>query len=361
MVFSEKDVQCLSAGAHILGGGGGGQKSRGLKTAEDALQIGIVRMVDAADLCDGDILVTVSGVGAPSKKEAMYLTSHYLCALDLLEQQMDLPIAGFIPSEMGASAAFGPFIAAAAKGLPIIDAACDGRAHPLGTMGALGLAADPLYQTMQAACGGRREDGTYIEVFLFGSVAATSQASRMAAGIAGGLATVVRNPVPASYLRSHAAIGCYTTAMELGRTVLSASSPSEKAAAAAQYLSGSVVCAGIITKYELASAMGFDHGYCTVSAKTGEYFLSFFNEFMTLEQAGRRLATFPDLITMLDAATGEPVLTADIQTEKEVILILAPHTSIQLGAGLRYRTEYERVESILDRPLLPYVQSVLKK
>ena len=74
MVFSEKDVQCLSAGAHILGGGGGGQKSRGLKTAEDALHIGTVRMVDAADLCDG-------------------------------------------------------------------------RAHPLGTMGALGLAADPLYQT----------------------------------------------------------------------------------------------------------------------------------------------------------------------------------------------------------------------
>lgn len=59
MVFSEKDVHCLSAGAHILGGGGGGQKSRGLKTAEDALQIGTVRMVDAADLCDGDILVTV--------------------------------------------------------------------------------------------------------------------------------------------------------------------------------------------------------------------------------------------------------------------------------------------------------------
>ena len=132
MVFSEKDVQCLSAGAHILGGGGGGQKSRGLKTAEDALHIGTVRMVDAADLCDG-------------------------------------------------------------------------RAHPLGTMGALGLAADPLYQTMQAACGGRSEDGTYIEVFSFGAVAATSQASRMAAGIAGGLATVVRNPVPASYLRSHAA------------------------------------------------------------------------------------------------------------------------------------------------------------
>lgn len=49
--------------------------------------------------------------------------------------------------------------------------------------------------------------------------------------------------------------------------------------------------------------MGFDHGYCTVSAKTGEYFLSFFNEFMTLE----------------------------------------------------------RVENILGQPLLPYVQSVLKK
>lgn len=45
-----------------------------------------------------------------------------------------------------------------------------------------------------------------------------------------------------------------------------------------------MVCSGAITKYELASAMGFDHGHCTVSAKTGEYFLSFFNEFMTLER-----------------------------------------------------------------------------
>lgn len=89
----------------------------------------------------------------------------------------------------------------------------------------------------------------------------------------------------------------------MGRTVLSASPPSGKAAAAAQYLGGSVVCSGTITKYALASAMGFDHGHCTVSAKTGEYFLSFFNEFMTLE----------------------------------------------------------RVENILGQPLLPYVQSVLKK
>lgn len=361
MVFSEKDIRQLSAGAHILGGGGGGQKSRGLKTAADALRIGAVRMADIADLSDGDILVTVSGVGAPSKKKAMYLTSHYLCALELLEQQMDSPIAGFIPSEMGASAAFGPFIAAAGKGLPIIDAACDGRAHPLGTMGALGLAADPLYQTMQAACGGRREDGTYIEVFSFGTVAATSQASRMVANLAGGLATVVRNPVPASYLRGHAAIGCYTAAMELGGAVLSASSPTEKAEAAARYLGGSVVCAGTVTQYDLASAMGFDHGECTVSAKTEDYLLAFFNEFMTLDHAGSRLATFPDLITMFDAETGEPVLTADIQAGKEVILIVVPHTSIRLGAGLRQGAEYEKIEGVLGQPILPYVQSVLKK
>ena len=135
MYFSRELVDCLSKGAQVLGGGGGGREQRGLKTAEEALAAGQVRLAGLEEMSPSDLVVTVSGVGAPSQSQAMYTARHYLRALELLEQRLDRPIAGFIPSEMGGSAAFGPFLAAAVKGIPVVNAACDGRAHPLGTMG----------------------------------------------------------------------------------------------------------------------------------------------------------------------------------------------------------------------------------
>lgn len=187
MYFDQELVSQLSKGAQVLGGGGGGREARGLKTAGEAMASGQVRLAELGEISPSDLVVTVSGVGAPSQSQAMYTARHYLRAMELLEQRLDRPIAGFIPSEMGGSAAFGPFLAAAVKGVPVINAACDGRAHPLGTMGALGLDRDPGYQALQAACGGRQEDGSYIELVTCASVRSASRASRLAAELAGGL------------------------------------------------------------------------------------------------------------------------------------------------------------------------------
>ena len=44
MYFNQELVSQLSKGAQILGGGGGGREARGLKTAEEALASGQVRL-----------------------------------------------------------------------------------------------------------------------------------------------------------------------------------------------------------------------------------------------------------------------------------------------------------------------------
>ena len=100
MYFSRELVDCLSKGAQVLGGGGGGREQRGLKTAEEALAAGQVRLAGLEEMSPSDLVVTVSGVGAPSQSQAMYTARHYLRALELLEQRLDRPIAGFIPSGM---------------------------------------------------------------------------------------------------------------------------------------------------------------------------------------------------------------------------------------------------------------------
>ena len=359
MYFDQELVSQLSKGAQVLGGGGGGREARGLKTAQEALASGQVRLAELEEMSPSDLVVTVSGVGAPSQSQAMYTARHYLRAMELLEQRLDRPIAGFIPSEMGGSAAFGPFLAAAVKGVPVINAACDGRAHPLGTMGALGLDRDPGYQALQAACGGRQEDGSYIELVPCASVRSASRASRLAAELAGGLAAVVRNPVTAGYLEKNAAVGCYTMAVELGKALLAEKTALGKAEAAARTLGGEVVCQGEVTGCQLFTKGGLDHGSCTVSAGGEDYQMYFYNEYMALQRGEERLATFPDLIATLDGETGENVLTADMTEGRQVILLRVPCGRLILGSGLRQREDYEGIERLLGISMVPFLKDFL--
>lgn len=111
MKLNASDVQIISLGAHVLGGGGGGPADRGLRSAREAFELGCVELADLASLPDEALVVTVSGVGAPSRNASMYTSAHYLRALELMEEALQRPIAGFIPSEMGANAAFWPYAA----------------------------------------------------------------------------------------------------------------------------------------------------------------------------------------------------------------------------------------------------------
>lgn len=358
MKLNPSDVQILSLGAHVLGGGGGGPAARGLRSAKEAFELGCVELEELSNLPDDALVATVSGVGAPSRTASMYTSAHYLRALELMEEALERPIAGFIPSEMGANAAFGPMLPAAVRGLPLINAACDGRAHPLGTMGSLGLAADPLYQTIQVACGGLRENGTYTELVATGSVPTTAKLCRSAADLAGGRAVVVRNPVTAGYLRKHGAVGCYTQAMELGR-VMSAVRPELRPQAAAEYLGGRIAACGTVEAFSLLSENGLDHGSCTIAAGPERFQLTFYNEFMTMEHGTERLATFPDLITVFDRSTGTVCNTADLQDGMAVTVLAVPRQRLLLSSGVRDGALYQDLERIVRREMRMFIADVL--
>lgn len=358
MKLNTTDVQMISLGAHVLGGGGGGPASRGLRSAKEAFELGNVILEDLSSLPNEALIVTVSGVGAPSRTASMYTSTHYLRALELMEEALDCPIAGFIPSEMGANAAFGPMLPAAARQVPLVNAACDGRAHPLGTMGSLGLASDPLYQTIQVACGGLRENGTYTELVAKGSVSTTAKLCRSAADLAGGRAVVIRNPVTAGYLREHGAVGCYTQALELGRT-LSAAAPALRPHAAAKFLGGQIAACGTVQAFSLLSENGLDHGSCTIAAGSNQFHLTFYNEFMTMEQDTERLATFPDLITLFDSSSGSVLNTADLRDGMEVAVLTVPRQRLLLSSGVRDGALYENLEHIVQKKIRAFVSDIL--
>ena len=67
MFFDQELVSQLSKGAQVLGGGGGGREARGLKTAGEAMASGQVRLAELGEISPSDLVVTVSGVGAPPR------------------------------------------------------------------------------------------------------------------------------------------------------------------------------------------------------------------------------------------------------------------------------------------------------
>src|SRR5205823_9896297 len=105
-------------------------------------------------------------------------------------------------------------------GMPVIDAAGNGRAQPTGKFGSMGLLGRPGYQTIQTAAGGNRAMDAYLEVTVRGSVATTDNMLRAASLQSGGFIAAARNPVPASYVKQHAAVGAISYAMRLGEAML---------------------------------------------------------------------------------------------------------------------------------------------
>jgi DUF917 family protein len=75
---------------------------------------------------------------------------------------------------------------------------------------------------------------------------------------------------------------------------------------------------------------------------------------MTLENQGRRLATFPDLIATVDAVTGLPLPTADLRNGAQVALVIAPASRLILGAGMRDRELFAEAEKAVGLDITRY-------
>jgi uncharacterized protein len=75
---------------------------------------------------------------------------------------------------------------------------------------------------IQSAVGGNRANNAYIELVVRGATAKISPILRRAADMSGGFIASCRNPVPASYVKQHAALGGISIALALGEAIIAA-------------------------------------------------------------------------------------------------------------------------------------------
>jgi DUF917 family protein len=345
-------VGAAVAGGSVLAAGGGGWVDHGLLVGTTAVQYGTPRLAALDEIDPEDVLVTVSAIGAPAATDWEMRPGDYVRALQLLMAELDEEVVGTVTAQNGSSTTCNGWVASAVLGTLVIDAAGDGRAHPTGKMGSFGLAGDADFETIQAVAGGNRAQDRYLEVVTRGTVRTTANVLRTAADQSGGFISAARNPLPASVVAAHGAVGAISFALDLGEAILAAEPRGGAAVidATAAHLGGAVLATGPVRHKELRTENAFDIG----AVRVGEVELGFVNEYLTAESAGERLATFPDVLATLSTRTGRIVSIADIAPGDEVAVLHVPKANVPLGDGVRDPSVYPEVEAMLGRPLAEF-------
>ncbi len=348
-------IEAASLGGCLLGGGGGGSMEKGMAIGRLALEVGLPRLASIDEMPAGATIVTASAVGAPAAERQFCKPMHYVRAVELLRAG-GVAIDGLVTSENGGLATLNGWFQSAVLGIPVVDAPCNGRAHPTGTMGSMGLHRLDGYVSRQAAAGGNPDAGAYTEIAVSAALAEAARLVRQAAVSAGGMVAVARNPVTAAYAREHAAVGAIGRAIEVGKRMLAARQKGAVgvAAAAAGFLGGEVVAEGEVEEVSLETRGGFDVGRLAVRSGGTDLELTFWNEYMTLERRGERLATFPDLIATVDASNGRPLPTAEVRRGLPVAVVTVPAAKLILGAGMRDPALFRDAEEAVGLSIIRY-------
>jgi DUF917 family protein len=355
MLLDADCVEYARLGGAFLGGGGGGSMEEGKKIGELAVRSGTPTLARLDDLPDEATLVTVSAVGAPGAPEVHVEPEDYVTAVQLLRAKGIL-VAGLITSENGGLATLNGWFQSAILGIPVVDAACNGRAHPMGLMGSMGLHKDRAYVSIQTAAGGERRKGRHLEVTLSGNLTDAARMIRQAAVLAGGMVAVARNPASVAYARENAAVGAISQAIEIGRLISSGRSCHAVLEGILRFLGGGHVLAeGTVENFALETRGGFDVGSFYLRSPGDRYELAFCNEYVSLDEGPERVATFPDLIATLDPETCLPLTSAEIRGGMRLVLLYVPKQRLKLGAGMRDPVLFEPLQEITGREIMKYL------
>lgn len=346
--------QAIFGGA-FFGGGGGGFVSFARRLGAEIMKTGIPEIIAPRDFSPGSLVATVSFLGAPADPGTRVTPEDQKRCLEIFEQRLGEKVHAFISCENGAVSTLNGWFLSAATGRPVLDAPADGRAHPTGVMGSLGLEKKKGYTTIQAFVGGDRKKSSHIEGVVEGTVNQTASVVRSAAASAGGLILVIRHPIHAGYAIRHGAPGAIRNALAAGEIIRSRrkSGGASAAEALVQQFGGHVLTESTVQSFKMTREGGFDKGCIRLKDGHEIYFL---NEYLALDYKSRRIATFPDLICTLDAKTGIPLCSGELKRGDGVILLVVPGNKLKLGAGVKNPANYIPLEQILGKPLLRYAK-----
>ncbi len=356
-ILTEKDVEAAVKGGSVYAAGGGGWADHGRMLGYAAVGVGKPELVSVDELDANDWVATAAAIGAPASTTPWEMQGvDYIKAVALLQDTLGEKLSGLMIGQNGKSSTLNGWLPSAVLGTKVVDAVGDVRAHPTGDMGSIGLAGSPE-QMIQTAVGGNRAENRYIELVIKGATAKVSPILRTAADQSGGFIASCRNPVRASYVRQHAALGGISLALALGEAIIAAEGkgPGSVIDAIVKTTGGTILTKGtVMSKDVVYTKDAFDIGTIGIGQGDTASTLHVMNEYMAVNDAGgTRLATFPDIITTMDAA-GQPLSVGQVRVGMYVFVLHVPKSIIPLSSSVLDPTVYPYVEKAMGIELAKY-------
>ncbi len=209
---------------------------------------------------------------------------------------------------------------------------------------------------LKSYCRSKKKNKKEIELVCEGSLNATSQLVRQGAVVSGGLVTVLRNPVKGKYLKENAAVGGIKMAIEIGEIFENNIGNIENLIyELKKFYSLEILFKGNVSTYNLVTDGGFDVGKVIVENNNNICEICFWNEYMSAEVNGNRVATFPDLIVTLDANSGKVLNSSDIKKSLFIVVVKVSREKLKLGKGMFDKELYKEIEKIINKDLIKYI------
>ena len=359
-ILGPRDVECAVKGGSVFAAGGGGWADHGRMLGTAAVNAGKPELVTMDEVPDDAWIATAAAIGAPASTTEWEMRGvDYVKAVQLVQKELGEPIYGLIIGQNGKSSTMNAWLPSAILGTKVIDAVGDIRAHPTGDMGSIGLANSPE-PMIQSAVGGNRSQNAYMELVIRGATGKISPVLRTASDMSGGFIASCRNPVRASYVKKHAALGGISIALALGEAILNTEPKGGKAVidAICKETKGEIIGSGKVMKKAVQyTKEAFDIGTITIGQGAKAVVLHVMNEYMAVDDAnGQRLAGFPDVITTLDQ-NGVPVSVGELREGDELSVLRIAKTVIPLSSSVTDPSVYPIVEKALGINLTTYALS----
>lgn len=352
-----ENLDDFATGATVLGTGGGGDPYIGKLMAEQAIdEFGPVELLDPRDVPDDEYVVPSAMLGAPTVMvEKLPRGTEALSAFEALETYLGQEAYATMSIEAGGLNSTVPIAVAAATGLPLVDADGMGRAFPEVQMVTLtlgGISATPMSIADEKGNSVFLDtiDNTWAENF------ARSTSIEM-----GGACMIATYAHTGEELRRHAILDSMSLARDIGETLRTAKSRSADPVEELLALTdGYELFEGKITDVQRRTEGGFAVGEASIDGVSDcegrTLQLDFQNENLVARDSEHGVvASVPDLITVLDAETGDPVTTEGLKYGHRVRVVGMPCSEKwRTDAGLNlvgpqyfdYDIDYTPIETI---------------
>jgi DUF917 family protein len=309
-------LPALARGSAVMGGGGGGDPLIGMLMAREAiLSHGPVPLVDLDELPADGLVMPCGLIGAPTVAiEKLENGGEGRRLAEEVEALTGQPVIAIMPFEIGGSNGLIPLTWAARLGLPYVDADGMGRAFPTMPQMTMNLAGVPSSPCVLS------DERLNTLVIRAESVGWTERLLRASAAAFGGTGVAALYLMDVETARSATVRGSVSRALKLGAAIMGHDEDPIDVVVAE--LGAVELTRGKVLDVERQTSGGFVCGSAIIEDPGGRLLrLEIQNENLAALEDGEVRACVPDIITVLDAQTGEAIVTERLRYGQRVGVI----------------------------------------